>query len=155
MSHHFTLTKWKWAKWSRENPRWQKNCNKIRMMFFTSYCIFANTNVPRTLAPCPPHGYREGQTTLTLHWIVRSTAPQFAGWSKIEIKNRGVYRFTLAHPDRTRLYSNWARLAPAYGHDECICIRTCMLRLSGLYCRRRGYHFTIFSILDRETRHLK
>lgn len=70
---------------------------RFRWCSFITYCIgiFANTDVSRSPAPCPPHGHREGQTTLTLHRIARSTAPQFAAWSKIEIKDRGVYRFTL------------------------------------------------------------
>lgn len=135
---------------------WQKNCNKVRMIFFYLVLYWDLREYERTSHPCTLSAARsprgEGQTTLTLHRIARSTAPQFASWSKIEIKDRGVYRFTLVSLDRTCLYSNWARLAFAYVRAECICIRTCTLRLSGLYCR--SYHFTAFSILDRETRHL-
>lgn len=135
-SYHFTLATWSWAKSSRERrPRWQKDCNKIRMMFFYLVLYWElreYERVSRTPAPCPPHGYHEGQTTLTLHRIARSTAPQFADWSKIEIKDRDVYRFTLVLPDRTRLYSNWARLAPAYGRAECICISNLYVATCGI-----------------------
>lgn len=94
-----------------------------------------------------PHAYREGQTTLTLHRIVRSTALQFADWSKIEIKGRGISIDSRLYPlIEARLYSNWRSFKrPA----KCICIRTCTLRLSRLYCRRQ---FTAPSVLDWETR---
>lgn len=132
---------------------------RFRWCSFITYCIgiFVNTNVSRTPAPCPPHGHREGQTTLTLHRIARSTAPQFAAWSKIEIKDRGVYRFTL-------VLAPWSNSPLFQLGSFSTRVRSCRMHLhSNLYVatfriilsRRRGYHFTTFFILDREMRHLK